>query len=265
MQERVTRRAVLGSMAACACCLPGIGSVIAAEQSTSGHKGAPHWGYEGTGGPSHWGELSADFKTCQLGTQQTPIDLGSGVKAQFDKPFSLSYKPVPGKIVNNGHTIQVNLEKGCSCVIEGTSYDLLQFHFHHPSEHLIAGKRFNMELHLVHKAENGALAVVGVFLTEGPANAVLKPVFDGMPQSTGGEKPLPDALNPAGLLPPARGYFRYMGSLTIPPCTEGLTWTVFKDAVPVSGEQIRKFAGLFPNNARPVQERHQRFILEAGS
>ncbi len=211
------------------------------------------------------GELSPDFKTCQLGMEQTPIDLNGGVKAQFDKPLSLSYKPVGGKIVNNGHTIQVNVEKGCSCTIEGVSDDLVQFHFHHPSEHLLSGKPFQMELHLVHKAENGSLAVVGVFINEGAANMLLAPVFDDMPMKAGEEKALASALDPSGVFPTTHGYYRYMGSLTTPPCSEGLTWTVFNTPIEASREQIGKFAALFPNNARPIQNRNRRFLLEAGS
>jgi carbonic anhydrase len=266
MSKLITRRSALLSLTACACCLPGAISARAAEKSgadsAAGHN--PHWGYEGSGSPEHWGELSADFKTCQIGMEQTPIDLNGGVKAQFDKPFSLDYKPVAGKIINNGHTIQVNLEKGCSCTIEGASYDLLQFHFHHPSEHLVSGKPWQMETHLVHKSPEGGLAVIGIFMREGAANSLLAPVFDGMPLAAGGEKALAASLDASGLFPAKRGYYRYMGSLTTPPCSEGLTWTVFKEPIEASSEQIRKFASLFPNNARPVQNRNRRFLLEGG-
>ncbi len=254
MQKRVTRRTMLGSLMACTCCLAGLPLTSAAgkpeTKADAGH--APHWEYEGGTGPEHWGDLSPDFRSCQLGLEQTPIDLAGGVKAQFDKPFTLDYKSVAGKIVNNGHTIQANTEKGCSCSIEGIAYDLLQFHFHHPSEHLLSGKASEMELHLVHKSAAGDLAVIGVFIREGAANALLAPVFDHMPDKAGGEAPL-SGFDPAGLFPKARGYYRYMGSLTTPPCSEGLTWTVFKEPIEASRDQIGRFAVLFPNNARPVQ------------
>ena len=264
MQKRITRRSALGSMIACACCFPGLPGLRAEEKASGGAGTAPHWGYEGAVSPEHWAELSPDFKTCQIGMEQTPIDLKGGIKAQFNKPFSLAYKPVGGKIINNGHTIQVNMDKGCSCSIEGVSYDLLQFHFHHPSEHLLAGKPFRMEAHFVHKAQSGALAVIGVFMKEGAANALLAPVFNDMPTAEGGEKALRAPLNPSGFFPARRGYYRYMGSLTTPPCSEGLTWTVFKEPVAASAEQIRKFAALFANNARPIQNRNRRFLLEGG-
>jgi carbonic anhydrase len=258
MQERISRRAALGSIAACACCLSGLPGLAAEKGNGKAH----HWGYKGADAPDKWGELSPDFKACKLGMEQTPIDLKGAIRARFEKPVSLAYKAVDGKIVNNGHTIQVNVEKGCSCTIEGVAYELLQFHFHHPSEHLLAGKPFAMELHLVHKAESGALAVLGAFVKEGAPNALLAPIFDTMPGKAMAEKPLA-ALDPSGLLPASRGYYRYMGSLTTPPCSEGLTWTVFKDPIEASPEQIRKFAALFPNNARPVQERHRRYLLES--
>ena len=261
MNKLVTRRAALGSLVACACCVAGARAEKQAEHAGK----APHWSYEGAESPEHWGELSTDFKACKLGMEQTPIDLDGGIKAQFDQPLSLSYKAVGGKILNNGHTIQVNVDKGCSCSVGGVSYDLLQFHFHHPSEHLVSGKPFPMELHLVHKAENGSLAVVGVFMTEGAKNELLAPVFDGMPMTAAGEKSLTAGLDPSGLLPESRGYYRYMGSLTTPPCSEGLTWTVFKTTIEASAEQMGKFAALFSNNARPVQNRNHRFLLDIGS
>ena len=266
MNELVTRRAVLGSLTACTCCFAGLPGAFAAEPSPGSKKPAaghgPHWSYNGAEGPEHWGELSADFRSCQLGVEQTPIDLNGGVKAQFDKPFQLDYKAVAGQIVNNGHTIQINTEKGCSCSIEGTAYELAQFHFHHPSEHLLSGKALQMEAHFVHKSQSGAIAVIGVFIREGAPNALLAPVFDGMPKKEGDTHALA-ALDPAGLFANARGYYRYMGSLTTPPCSEGLTWTVFKDPVEASKEQIGKFAALFPNNARPVQKRNHRFLLDS--
>jgi carbonic anhydrase len=266
MKELITRRSLLASMAACGCCLAGLPGAHGSEKAHSkdmlGH--TPHWSYEGDGAPEKWGELSADFRSCQLGTEQTPINLDGGIKAQFDSPFSLDYAAVGGDVINNGHTIQVNIDPGCVCTIDGTAYTLAQFHFHHPSEHLLSGKSSEMELHLVHKAENGGLAVIGVFLRAGERNADLAPVFDAMP-AVGQPGHRLAAFNPGGLLPRKRGYYRYMGSLTTPPCSEGLTWTVFKEPVELSREQINAFAALFPNNARPVQKRNRRFILDSTS
>jgi len=250
----------------CAYCLAA-GRAVAAEAAhgaaapgAAAHA-APHWSYEGQGGPAHWGELQPDFKVCQLGLEQTPIDLASGLKGDA-AAVALDYKPLALRIVNNGHTIQVNADAGSSCTIAGAKYDLLQFHFHHPSEHLLSGKPFDLECHFVHKSSGGDLAVVGVFIKPGAKNAALQAIFDAMPRREGPETRASGSVDPSALLPKSSSYFRYMGSLTTPPCSEGLTWTVFKEPVEASTEQIRQFAQLFPNNARPVQSRNRRFLIE---
>jgi carbonic anhydrase len=139
----------------------------------------------------------------------------------------------------------------------------VQFHFHHPSEHLLSGKPFDLEGHLVHRASTGDLAVLGVFIKPGARNAALQPIWDAMPPSEAPERNAGGAFDPSALLPKDSSYFRYMGSLTTPPCSEGLTWTVFREPIEASPEQIRQFAALFPNNARPVQGRNRRFVIEA--
>lgn len=246
----------------CAYCLAA-GRASAAETSHSAAAGgAPHWSYEGKTGPEHWGELQSDFKVCQLGLDQTPIDLAGGIRGEVGKP-TMDYKPLPLRIVNNGHTIQVNADPGSSCVIDGTKYELLQFHFHHPSEHLLAGKRLDLECHFVHKSGDGGLAVLGVFIRAGARNDALTPLFDAMPMKAGPELRAGGAIDPNALLPGNGGYFRYMGSLTTPPCSEGLVWTVFKQPIEAAPDQIRKFASLFSNNARPVQKLNRRFLIDA--
>jgi carbonic anhydrase len=231
----------------------------------AGHAtGAPqHWGCEGDSGPDKWGQLSAEFKTCALGSEQTPIDLRGAIKAQA-APVVIGYQKIPLVILNNGHTIQVNTPPGSKLEIAGTIYELVQFHFHHSSEHLLAGKVFAMEFHLVHKAASGALAVVGVFIQPGTASSALAPVWAAMPQTETSARQVDGVpFDPSTLLPTARGYYRYMGSLTTPPCSEGLTWTVFRTPIEASPEQIRQFAALFPHNARPVQSLNRRFPLES--
>jgi len=222
----------------------------------------PHWGYEGPDGPEHWGDLSPDFKACSLGTQQSPIEVRDPIRAQLG-PVTFHYRTIPLTIWNNGHTIQVNTPPGCEIDIGGNSYVLTQFHFHHPSEHILAGKSFDMEAHFVHEADNGAVAVVGVFIRPGTANPGLAPIWTAMPPHEGPAHLVPGVtVEPGALLPRYRDYFRYMGSLTTPPCTEGLTWTVFRAPIQASPEQIRAFAALFPMNARPPQPLNRRFVLE---
>jgi carbonic anhydrase len=251
-------------MLGCACCLA-TRQAVAAETThaadTAAHA-APHWSYAGNNGPDHWGELRPDFKVCQLGLEQTPIDLTGGMRGDA-AAVMLDYRPLPLRILNNGHTIQVNADAGSSCAVGGEKYELLQFHFHHPSEHLLAGKPFDLECHFVHRSGAGNLAVVGVFIVPGAKNAALQTIFDAMPKTEGPEQRADGSIDPAQLLPRSTSYFRYMGSLTTPPCSEGLTWTVFKEPIEASAEQIKQFATLFPNNARPVQGRNHRFLIES--
>jgi carbonic anhydrase len=224
--------------------------------------GAPHWSYAGQTGPDHWGELRPEFRVCQLGLEQTPIDLADGIKGDTGA-ITFDYRPLPLRIVNNGHTIQVNAEPGSGCTVGGRRYELLQFHFHHPSEHLLAGKPFDLECHLVHQSSTGDLAVAGIFIRPGAKNTALAPVFDAMPRAEGPEQRAAGTVNPGAMLPKNAAYFRYMGSLTTPPCSEGVTWTVFKESVEASPDQIRQFAALFANNARPVHGRNRRFLIES--
>ena len=237
---------------------------LAAAKSAGAASGGHAWGYEGKQGPEHWGELDAGYGTCSAGTQQSPIDLSGSVQANLaDVP--VSYWAMPLKILNNGHTVQCNAAPGSHILVEGVRYDLLQFHFHHPSEHAIEGKRFDMEVHFVHRSEAGALSVLGVMIASGTANEALGPVFDAMPMQEAKEREIEGVtIEPARILPRNRSLFRYFGSLTTPPCSEGVNWLVLKTPVEASPEQIGKFAQAFPGNARPLQELHRRFILHSG-
>jgi len=248
----IERRMFLKYAAAgCACCVtPGLAAA-------ADHAG-PHWSYEGATGPDHWGDLSPEFKACGFGRQQTPIDLASRMKGEAR--LDVDYHPFPLRLANNGHTIEAAACGKCAITVDGTRYNLAQFHFHHPSEHHLDGVPFDMEVHMVHKSDAGNLAVVGVFMKEGAHNDALDVVFDHLPTREGTDMLAAGAFDPSVFLPVRRDAFRYMGSLTTPPCTEGLTWTVFHDPIEVSREQIRRFALLFPNNARPVQKKNDRVV-----
>ncbi len=245
--------------ALCPICTSLLGKAAHAE--TAGHAG-PHWTYEGEGGPEHWGDLSPDFKVCELGFEQTPIDIKAGIRSQLTGVQPL-FQPTPLKILNNGHTIQVNCAPGSKTLIDGQQFDLLQFHFHHPSEHLLGGQSFDLELHFVHKSAAGQLAVLGVFIRAGADNPGLAPIWAAMPKETTPETDTGQTIGLDTLLPVNRGFFRYQGSLTTPPCSEGVLWTVFRDPIEASPVQIAQFAALFPLNARPVQSLHRRFLLES--
>lgn len=221
----------------------------------------PHWSYEGANGPDSWGKLDASYAACSGGTQQSPIDLANAVSADFGAQ-SIRWKPIKLRaIVNNGHTIQVNTPDAGHIELDRSRYDLVQFHFHHMSEHTVEGKRFPLEVHFVHTAANGdGLAVVGVFFEEGPENAVLAPIWAASPDREG-EASSNELVDATALLPASSAVFRYAGSLTTPPCSEVVAWTVFKEPVSVSGDQIASFAKAFPNNFRPIQPMNRRFIL----
>lgn len=260
----ISRRQMLGRVALggllCPICAALAGSATQATE-TGGHV-APHWTYEGEGGPENWGELSADFRVCSLGLQQTPIDLSGGIRAETGAVQPM-FQQMPLTVLNNGHTIQVNCAPGSRSQISGRSFDLLQFHFHHPSEHLLSGRSFELELHFVHKSAEGQLAVLGIFIRPGAENAALAPIWGAMPRQAGAPVSPGVTIDPAALLPADRRYFRYMGSLTTPPCSEGVLWTVFATPIEASVEQIWQFAELFPVNARPVQPLNGRFLLES--
>jgi carbonic anhydrase len=213
---------------------------------------APHWGYGGEHGPDSWGDMEADYSTCKLGKAQSPIDIRSAEKSALPA-LDFEYTKSSAEIVNNGHTIQVNLADGGVLNLDGVPYKLVQFHFHTPSEEELNGKRYAMVAHLVHQSADGKFAVVAIMLTEGKTNAALGPVFNNLPQAVGSTKTLDAGFNAAELLPAERSYFRYVGSLTTPPCSEGVRWQVMRQPVEVSKAQIAAFRKLYKMNARPVQ------------
>jgi carbonic anhydrase len=260
---RLRRRSFLGAATVgCALCrLPGQAFAEEPAHAPAG-SASPHWSYEGEAGPTRWGELTPAFKVCQLGLEQSPIDLADAITAEPGR-IDVAYRAMKLRVVNNGHTIQVNADPGSSCVIGGTTYVLQQFHFHHPSEHLLSGKPFDLECHFVHRSAAGDIAVIGVFMRPGETNQALQPIWDAMPRQEGPERDAGITFDPAALLPAKPGYYRYIGSLTTPPCTQGIVWTVLQQPIEASPDQIRQFAALYTNNARPVQAHNRRFLLQS--
>ena len=213
----------------------------------------PAWRYEGDRGPAYWGSMDEAFSTCADGAEQSPIDLVDGVVDGSHPPVEFDYGPRAGTVVNTGRTIQVNVDRGSGIRLGGTLCELLQFHFHHASEHTVGGVRYPMEIHLVHRSDGGDLAVVGVLVREGAANETLAPIWARLPRQTGSRSVLPDAVQVAALLPATRAAWRYRGSLTTPPCTEGVSWIVMTEPVTLSGAQIAAMGALYPRNFRPIQ------------
>lgn len=220
------------------------------------------WNYQGHTGPTHWGELDEKFEACRLGTHQSPIDIRDkdAVKAALPA-IEFDYHASPLKIIDNGHTIQVNYAPGSSITVGGKRYDLVQFHFHKPSEEHVNGKAYPMVAHLVHRASDGTLAVVGVLLQQGSNQATLAKVFDHLPSKTGQEvEVIGEQVDINNLLPKNRAYYTYGGSLTTPPCSEGVTWFVLKHPSHISAVQLSQFAHRYAMNARPVQPLNGRTV-----
>ena len=217
------------------------------------------WGYDGDRGPARWSSLDKAFAACAEGNEQSPIDLAGAAAGDYPA-VKFHYGPRMSTVVNNGHTIQVNVDRGSGIVLDDIRYELVQFHFHHGSEHTVGGVRLPMEMHLVHRSDRGALAVVGVLLEEGAANATLAPIWERFPRQANWAVALPEAVDAAALLPGPRMAWRYRGSLTTPPCTEGVSWIVMTEPVPLSAAQVAAFGAIFPRNFRPVQPLNRRTL-----
>jgi carbonic anhydrase len=225
--------------------------------------GAPHWSYDGATGPTHWAELDPANAACGVGGAQSPIDLSNAMRVAALPGLDPAYGATKVKITNNGHTFQVNVDKGSSLTIAGKRYDLQQFHFHTPSEHTIDGKSFPMELHFVHQAADKSLAVVGVMLTEGNPNVTLSKFWERLPKNPG-DVDTGVSIDLKDLLPRALDdYFTYSGSLTTPPCAETVRWIVLKQPIQLAKSQIAMFRSVFAMNARPTMPLGPRFLLSS--
>jgi len=235
------------------------------EHAAEGH----HWGYEGATGPASWGKLSPEFAICASGRNQSPIDIGKTSPASLPAVRS-AFGPAELRVahtehvadaVNNGHTIEVRYTQGDTLMVGDTSYELAQYHFHAPSEHTVRGRRWPMEMHLVHKSSSGGLAVVGVLIEKGAANAAFDPIWSNLPRAAGAESHFEHIkVNVDDLLPKARTAYRYDGSLTTPPCSEGVKWLVMTTPVQLSAAQIAAFTSIVAPNNRPVQPLNGRMV-----
>jgi carbonic anhydrase len=235
------------------------GAVLAAATATVG-AAAARWSYSGENGPDRWGALDSDYAACATGRQQSPVDLTTASPRDLADP-EIAYQPGAGRITNNGHTLQVDVEQGSTLTVDGVPYQLLQLHFHSPSEHTVDGNSFPVELHLVHQAEGGALAVIGVLVGGGELNQALVPLLADVPGKVGRTARLRLPIDPATLLPADRHSYRYSGSLTTPPCTEGVSWIVMSTPIQAAGPQIAAFARALQGNNRPPQPLAERELL----
>jgi len=234
---------------------------LGAISLASAQTGVP-WSYQGRTGPMMWGKLSPAYRACSKGQQQSPVDIRRAHLDKALKPIEFHYLGGPVTIENNGHSVEVQVNPGSYIVVDGMRYNLVQVHFHHPSEHTINGDLSDMEIHLVHRSAEGKLAVLAVLLSENAdfPNATLATLWAHMPAQPGQSEKITDMVNPGGLIPRDRGYWTYTGSLTTPPCTEGVQWFVFEQSISISRSQYNTFANLYKMNSRPTQDLHGRQI-----
>jgi carbonic anhydrase len=237
----------------CRICLP----YAAMAQEHPAHE----WGYRGSEGPAHWGELTPEFAACKTGHSQSPVNIRGAHSADLPA-IQFEIKPSAVHIVNNGHTIEINYAPGSFIRVGDKRYELKQFHFHHPSEETINGKRFPIEVHLVHADADGNLAVVSVLLEEGSANPLVETLWGLAPKTPGPDKTDDNLqINAADLLPANRSYFTFAGSLTTPPCTEDVRWFVLRTPVTISKKQVATFTAIYPYDERPTQPLNGRAVL----
>lgn len=219
------------------------------------------WTYEGSGAPENWGKLSDEFKVCESGFNQSPINIDNVIDGKL-KPLAINIHTHAQKIVNNGHSIQINVNDDDDFSIDGATYQLKQFHFHSPSENEIKGKQYPLELHFVHSKNDGGVAVLAIMLEEGDANPAIEQVLSNIPKEKNQEKELDKSIDLTALYPDDKSYYRFSGSLTTPPCTEGVVWLVMKQPISASKEQVKQFQqALEHSNNRPVQPLHGRLIV----
>jgi carbonic anhydrase len=221
-----------------------------------------HWGYIGNSGPEHWGELDQKFAVCSSGKNQSPINLKNFIEADLP-PIDFNYNTPATSIVNNGHTVKVDHSPGSTIRIDGRQFELKQLHFHAPSENHLEGKSFAMEAHFVHADTNGNLAVIGVMYDIGASNPAIEALWQKMPKQSGDRHMLTNNIRVTDLLPRDKSYYRFNGSLTTPPCSEGVRWLVMKRPITVSTQQLKTFEQVMrhPNN-RNIQPINARTVLQ---
>jgi carbonic anhydrase len=221
-----------------------------------------HWAYEGEYGPANWSKINADWGKCSAGKRQSPIDIRDGIKVDLEQ-IAFDYHPSSFSEVDNGRTIEVTVGGGNFINVANQTYELQQFHFHRPSEERINGKGAEMVMHLVHKSVEGKLAIIAVLIERGTQHSLIQTVWNNLPLEKHEAVSPSIVLDPNEALPERRDYYTYMGSLSTPPCTEGVLWLVMKQPMPASPAQMALFSRLYPFNARPVQQTHGRVVKES--
>lgn len=237
-------------------------AIVCCAATASQASNVTHWGYTGDSAPEHWGKLNPEYQACATGKNQSPIDLTGFVEAELE-PIAFAYSGLAKEVINNGHSIQANYTSGSTLSIDGKTFELKQFHFHSPSENTLDGAFFPLEGHFVHVDGDGNIAVLAVLYALGEENPALAKLWKQMPEKAGEKAALASQVRAEDLMPEDKDYYRFNGSLTTPPCSEGVRWLVLKNQATVSQEQVGQFTHVMhePNN-RPVQPTNARLILQ---
>jgi carbonic anhydrase len=234
-------------------------TAMAASQASAQ---SANWSYQGKTGPLVWGKLDPAYRACSKGQEQSPLDIRGARLNKALKPIEFHYIAEQVTLTNDGHTIVAHMNPGSYIVAGGVRYDLVEYSFRHPGEQAVRGKLTDMDVQLLHRSADDRLAVVDVRLLEddGSPNAVLATLWPHLPKVAGTSEKVTEMVNAGGLLPVDRGYWTYMGSLTTPPCTEGVRWFVLEQELSLSRDQLRVFASRFRMNTRELQMSHGRRI-----
>lgn len=239
--------------------------VVQARAATPGPTSTPtlEWSYEGETGPERWGRMRPEWAVCASGTRQSPIELTGGIAVDLE-PVVFDYRPTRFLISDVGHTLEVHVGEGLGVHIRGQRYELEHFQFHRPAQERIGGRSHDMSIHLHHRDPEGRMAVVAIQLEAGDQpQPLIQTLWNSLPLDRGDHYMPTAMIDPSALVPVNPAHYLYMGSLTTPPCTEGVVWVVMKDSISVSRGQMRIFERLYPHNSRPVQALNDRLVLES--
>jgi carbonic anhydrase len=235
-------------------------SLLAPWVSFADEHNRSHWGYLGIEGPEHWALLTKEYATCETGSKQSPIDIPVQGLSHRQETLDFHYKASELHELNNGHTVQISHTTGCNVALNKHTYNLRQFHFHEPSEHHLDGIAFPMEMHLVHQDKTGHILVIAVMMEIGKEHPALKNIWDWLPDQIGKETSVPIQVSLREILPASTEHYSYSGSLTTPPCSEGVQWIVLTEPIKISEQSLKKFSAIIGDNARPVQPLGNRHI-----
>lgn len=238
-----------------------LAAAVRAGQMPTADASEPVWGYSGPQGPEQWGKIKPEYSVCGSGKRQSPIDIRDGIKVTLD-PIQFDYRPTAFRVLDTGRTVQVSVGAGNSITVNGRRYDLQRIEFRRPSEERVNGRQFEMSAHLVHKDMEGRLAVIAVLMDQGVDHPMVQLVWNSLPLEKHTDQSSSAMIDMVQMLPEHKQYQTYMGSLTAPPCTEGVLWMVMKQPVTLSREQIGVFSRLYPMNARPIQPTSDRLIKD---